>query len=169
MFSETVVTVIHATTCIVSVRRLLRPSRLMHFGDVSETAGRKKLAWATWPETQRPKDYGKVMTTTMSARKPRKCGIRVGINRLLSITEIPVRNFRKFHVPNEAVHTGCTEPHPSHRAFGNCTRRRDIKERYWGQQFSQMERNISFRPTEMTGRTKYSGRTQSKWSVLFDF
>lgn len=95
----------------------------------------------------------------MSARKPRKCGIRVGINRLLSITEIPVRNFRKFHVPNEAVHTGCTEPHPGHRAFGNCTRRRDIEERYWGQQFSQMERNISVRPTDRNDRKDKIFRT----------
>ena len=105
----------------------------------------------------------------MSARKARKCGIRVGINGRLSMTKIPVRNFRKFHEPNGAVHTGCTEPHPGHRTFGNCTCRRDIKERYWGQQCYQKKRNISVGPTEMTGRTKYSGRTQSKWSVPFDF
>ena len=31
-----------------------------------------------------------------------------------------------------------------------CSCKRDKKERYWGQQFWQMERHISVRPTEMT-------------------
>ena len=30
----------------------------------------------------------------------------------------------------------------SHRAFGYCACKQDTKERYWGQQFCQMERGI---------------------------
>ena len=43
--------------CLVPVRRLSRPSRSMHFGDVSETNGLEtpqKLSRTTWPETHRP-------------------------------------------------------------------------------------------------------------------
>ena len=63
-------------------------------------------------------------------------------------------------------------PDPIHRAFGYCSCKQDTKERYWGQQFCQMERDISVRPTEITGPVKvdhlqswpeYSGRTKSKW------
>ena len=45
-------------------------------------------------------------------------------------------------------------PDPSHRALGYCSCKQDTKERYWGQQFCQMERNISVRPTEMTRPVK---------------
>ena len=45
-------------------------------------------------------------------------------------------------------------PDPSHRAFGSCSCKQDTKERYWGQQFCQMERYISVRPTEMTKPVK---------------
>ena len=45
-------------------------------------------------------------------------------------------------------------PNPSHRAFGYCSYKQDTKERYWGQQFCQMERDISVRPTEMTRPVK---------------
>jgi len=34
-------------------------------------------------------------------------------------------------------------PDPSHRAFGYCSCKQDTKERYCGQQFCQMERDIS--------------------------
>ena len=51
--------------------------------------------------------------------------------------------------------------------------KQDRKERYWGQQFWQMERDISVRPTEMTrparsqsttfkASPEYSGRTKTK-------
>ena len=40
------------SSCPVPVRRLFRPSRSMHFGDVSETNG--PLSRTTWPETHRP-------------------------------------------------------------------------------------------------------------------
>ena len=44
---------------------------------------------------------------------------------------------------------------PSHRAFlGHCSCRQDTKEQYWGQKFCQMERDISVRPTEITGLVK---------------
>ena len=58
---------------------------------------------------------------------------------------------------------------------GYCSCKQDTKEQYWGQHFSQMERVISVRPTEMTRPVKalkadpeYSGRTKPKWSVPFD-
>ena len=41
-------------------------------------------------------------------------------------------------------------PDPSHRAFGYYSCMQDTKGRYWEQQFGQMERHISIRPTEMT-------------------
>ena len=58
-----------------------------------------------------------------------------------------------------------------------CSCKQDTKERYWGQQFWQMERHISVRPTEKPDRSlwttfkagsEYSGRTKPKWSVPFD-
>ena len=45
-------------------------------------------------------------------------------------------------------------PDPSHRALGYCSCKQDTKEWYWGQQFCQMERDISVRPTEMTRPVK---------------
>ena len=56
-------------------------------------------------------------------------------------------------------------PDPSHRAFGYCSCKQDTKERYWGQQFCQMERDISVRPTEMT-RPVTVDHLQS-WSRIF--
>ena len=56
-------------------------------------------------------------------------------------------------------------PDPSHRALGYCSCKQDTKERYWGQQFCQMERNISVQPTEMTRRVK-EDHLQS-WSRIF--
>ena len=46
-----------------------------------------------------------------------------------------------------------------------CSRKQDTNERYWGQQFWQMERDISVRPTEMT-RPVTVGHLQS-WSRIF--
>ena len=40
------------------------------------------------------------------------------------------------------------KPDASYRAFGYCSCKQDTKERYWRQQFCQMERDISVRPTE---------------------
>ena len=60
-------------------------------------------------------------------------------------------------------------PDPSQGAFDSSCKK-DTKKRYWEQQFCQMERDISVRPTEITGRVKvdtfkagpeYSGRTKS--------
>ena len=61
--------------------------------------------------------------------------------------------FWKFHVPNKTAHSGCTDPTQA-TAFGYCSCKQDTKEQYWGQQFCQMERNISVRPTEMTRPVK---------------
>ena len=56
-------------------------------------------------------------------------------------------------------------PDPSHRTFGYCSCKQDTKERDWGQQFCQMERDISVRPTEMTRPVKVD-HLQS-WSRIF--
>ena len=47
----------------------------------------------------------------------------------------------------------------------NCSCKQDTKEQYWGQQFWQMERDISVRPTEMT-RPVTVDHLQS-WSRIF--
>ena len=48
-------------------------------------------------------------------------------------------------------------PYPSHRAFGYCSCKQDTKERYWEEQFCQMERDISVRPTDRNDQTGQSG------------
>ena len=84
--------------------------------------------------------------------------------------------FRKFHMPNGTVQSGCTD---STQATARLViillsdpSKQVTKERYWGQQFCQMERDISVRPSEMiSDRSKwtifkagpeYSGRTKPK-------
>ena len=47
-----------------------------------------------------------------------------------------LKKFRKFHVPNGTVHSGCTDPNQATtHAFGYCSCKQVTKERYWGQQF----------------------------------
>ena len=53
----------------------------------------------------------------------------------------------------------------SHRAFRYCSCKQDTKERYWGKQCCQMEKNISVRPTEITRPVKVD-HLQS-WSRIF--
>ena len=73
---------------------------------------------------------------------------------------------------------GLLWPNPNPHGFGYCKSwpcKQDENERYWGQQFCQMERDISVmsRPLKVDhphkGGPKYSGRTEPKWSVPFDF
>ena len=42
---------------------------------------------------------------------------------------------------------------PTHHAFGYCTCKQDTEERFWGQQFGQMEKGINFRSDQPTGVT----------------
>ena len=75
-------------------------------------------------------------------------------------TKIPVWNFGNSTCPK-------TRPKPPRVWLQN------TKERYWGQQFCQMERDISVRPTEITGPVKEDhlqtwSRIFQKWSVPFD-
>ena len=56
-------------------------------------------------------------------------------------------------------------PYPSHRAFGYCSCKQDTKERYWEEQFCQMERDISVRPTEMTRPVKVD--LLQSWSRIY--
>ena len=44
----------------------------------------------------------------------------------------------------------------SHRAFRYCSCKQDTKERYWGQQCCQIEKNISVRPTDRNNQTGQS-------------
>ena len=78
-------------------------------------------------------------------------------------TKISVWNFRNSTCPLVAFRLH--RPNPSHRALGYCSFKQGTKERYWGQQFCQMERNISVRPTEMTRPVK-EDHLQS-WSRIF--
>ena len=52
-----------------------------------------------------------------------------------------------------------------HRAFGYCSCKQDTRERYWGQQFCQMERDISVRRIEMTRPIKVDHLLS--WSRIF--
>ena len=73
--------------------------------------------------------------------------------------------FRKFHMPQWNGTFRLPRPNPSHRAFAYCSCKQDIKEWYWGQQFGEMERDISVRPTKITGPVKVD-HLQS-WSCIF--
>ena len=42
-------------------------------------------------------------------------------------------------------------PDPSHRALGYCSCKQDTKERHWGQQFCQLEKDISVWPNGQSG------------------
>ena len=51
-------------------------------------------------------------------------------------------------------------PDPSHRTFSYCSRKKETKDRYWGQQYCQMGRGISlyyFAPTYRSNQTGQSG------------
>ena len=50
-------------------------------------------------------------------------------------------------MPNGTVTFWLHRPDPSHSAFGCCSCKQDTKERYWGQHFCQMGKNILVRPT----------------------
>ena len=71
--------------------------------------------------------------------------------------------FRKFHVPNGTIlWLRLHRPYPGHRAFGYCPCKQDTKERYGGQQFGQMKRNISFRLVKVDHAPSNSGRSKPK-------
>ena len=59
-------------------------------------------------------------------------------------------------------------PYPGHRAFGYCSCKQDTKERYGGQQFGQMERNICFRPVKVDYAPSNFDRSKPKRSVPLD-
>ena len=67
--------------------------------------------------------------------------------------------FRKFHVPNGTVQS-CTfqlhRPNPSHCMFAHCSCKQDTKERFWGQQFCEMEKG-HFSPTDQNDQTSQRG------------
>ena len=74
--------------------------------------------------------------------------------------------FRKFHVPNGTIlWLRLHRPYPSHRAFGYCSCKQDTKERYGGQQFGQMKRNISFRPVKVDHAPSNSVRSEQTKAV----
>ena len=84
------------------------------------------------------------------------------------LTNTPIWNFGKSTWPMQRyipVKFRSHIPDPSHRAFGYCSCKQDTKERYWGQQFCQMERDISVRPTEITWPVKVDHL--EGWSQIF--
>ena len=70
--------------------------------------------------------------------------------------------FLKFHLTNGTVHSGFTDPF---QATACLLCKQDTKERYWGQQFFQMERKFSVGPTEMSGLVKVNHL--QRWSQIF--
>ena len=56
-------------------------------------------------------------------------------------------------------------PDPTCRVFGYFSCKQETKDRYWGQQFCQMERDISVRSTEMTRLVKVD-HPQSLFRIL---
>ena len=70
-----------------------------------------------------------------------------------------------LRIPNETVHSGCTDPNQATTLLVIVLVSRIPKQRYWGQQFWQMERVISGRPTEITRPVKVE-HLQS-WSRVF--
>ena len=57
------------------------------------------------------------------------------------------------------------KPDPNDRTLGYCSCQQDTKGRYWGQQFCQMEGDISVQPTKVSGLVKVE-HPQS-WSRMF--
>ena len=102
------------------------------------------------------------------------------INKRFPFNKNSALKFRKFYV---FISRYIFRLH--RRTFGYCSCKRDTKdtkERYWGQQFWQMERDISVRPTDRptdrhdrTGQSEpfkaapqYFAGTKPKWSVPFN-
>ena len=67
---------------------------------------------------------------------------------------------------NRTVYSGCTDPTQATARLVIFLVNR-IKERYWGQQFCQMERDISVRPLELVPNIPV-GPCKPKWTVAFD-
>ena len=59
-----------ASFCLVPVWHLSRPSRSMHFGDISETNG-----WTSWRETHRPRKIMKPLGTRHLFKKDTYVGL----------------------------------------------------------------------------------------------
>ena len=67
---------------------------------------------------------------------------------------------------NRTVYSGCTDPTQATARLVIVLVNR-IKERYWGQQFCQMERDISVRPLELVPNIPVRP-CKPKWTVSFD-
>ena len=98
-----------------------------------------------------------------------------GLNGRFLLDKIPVWNFGNSTCPMERYcDSGCTDPTQNNarlvivlvRSIQKCG-----TEEVWGEQFGEMERDISFRPTKMTRPVKVDhapsnfGRTKPKWSI----
>ena len=79
-------------------------------------------------------------------------------------TKIPVWNFGNSTCPME-LYISVAQTRPKPPRFGYCSCKQDTKKRYREKQFGQMERDISVRPTEITGPVKVH-HLQS-WSRIF--
>ena len=67
---------------------------------------------------------------------------------------------------NETIHCGCTDPTQATAGLVIVhVSMQDTKGHYWGQQFCQLEKDISVRPTEMSRPVKVD-HLQS-WSQIF--
>ena len=59
--------------------------------------------------------------------------------------------FQKFHLPNGTVHSGCTDPFQATARLVIVLVRRIQKSGTWGNNFVKWKRDISVRPTKMSG------------------
>ena len=87
---------------------------------------------------------------------------------MLLILKVIMKGFERFPFNNiqfrfEISEISCAQwkstfrlhrPDLSHHAFSYCSCKQDTKERYWEQQFCQMERGISVGATEMMRQVK---------------
>ena len=91
------------------------------------------------------------------------------INGAFHSKKIPVGDFGNSKCPMEQyirIPVAQTRD-PSHRTFGYCSCKQDTEKRCWGQQFCQMERDISVRPTRNDQRRSKRTTGLESWSRIF--
>ena len=115
--------------------------------------------WTRWSKPLFPKKTAKLIDGNGERKRQLAFFTALSIQQKFrfEISEIPRAQWKStFRLPR---------PDPSYGAFGYCSCKRDTNERYWGQQFCQMERDISVRPTEISGPVKVD-HIQSWYRIL---
>ena len=113
--------------------RLIRPSFLPPFPSV----------WRL-PRWLNKKRFACVAARPVTSPRPRALSIQQKVR--FEVSEIPRAQWK--------VHSACKDLTQATARLVICSCKQVTKEQYWGQQFCQMERNISVRPTKMTRPVK---------------